>query len=342
MPRRKRWANNIAARQDIFAQAPNTPVAVFFRPDAPLSDGKVIGSKIASLAVETAKIPKAINHEAKRVGLVIVQEPATGLYNHSKSVAETLFLVQAVPKNINVAVCVDGLHIADKTLRALVASLDTQIIYSDIDEYRCRAHAQGNMDRDEKSITGLFYLGPVAPEIANYVAVLSLATSVVNCCYAGRGVQAGVDWQSSVIKIANRPDRLYEMVDTASLGLLSLPDSIPTYDLDPWLKDAIYEHVMRSEFVRELDKTGRFRDLFHCRLLSGGDEQWETAAKNMKVIEGLWAKVPTTLDEPVLIEDINPDSEHVRDRLERLDEAIGVRSFIEAYLIGVPLEDLFA
>ena len=338
MPRRSSWV----LRDGIpLPDTHKTPVAVFFRPNSSSNASGIIGSQIVSREVEAEKIPKALTHESGRVGLVVTRNPGPDLYNYPKIVAETLFLVQALPKNVNVAVCIDISYLNISEISAVASSLSTSIIYSDIEGFDCRAYCQGAMSYDKHSVTGLFYLGDVRPEIANYAATLSMAASVVNCCYAGRGAQAGVDWQSSVIEIASEPARLHEMVDVASLGLLTLPEALPDCRLEPWESNAIFEHVMYSNFRRESGDSPRFRDLFGGRLLNGGDPEWETAARNMKVIERLWAKVPATFDEPILIEDVNPESEHVRERLEKIDETIGVRSFIEAYLAGVPLDDLF-
>lgn len=318
-----------------------SPIAVFHKPHAPIENDDVVSSKMPMLPVDAEAVPKGLERGGDRIGFVIADGPQVANKTYAICIARTAFLLGAVPDGMDVLIAMTGA--AADTVYDAVNDPSAPILYTNHQELCGR---QINPDlkfaKDAKSLTGARMTdGAAASAVSDRSAFLSIATSVVSCCFAGRGAAAGVDWKSSVLRISENANGLRKMVEAASCGMVEMPERLPRVLLESWRKDILDEYLLRSEFAAGEIK-GRFRDIFSCLLLPGGDEELHKTARNMMVIADLWRKVPATFDEDLMLEDVNPDATSVLERLSSVGEKIGISSFIEAYVAGVPLDDIFA
>ena len=343
MPRRKRHILLMPKGPDYMGQfvSDSSPIAVFYKPHAPIADDNILASKMPMMPLDVDAVVRGIERGGDRIGLVIADGPQVSNKTYASCIARTALLLGAVPEGMDVLVSMTG--VAASLATDVIEDPKTTILYSDRPQDENREGSKKlTFVKDAKSVTGVVMAeGTAASAVADRSAYLSIATSVVSCCFAGRGAGAGVDWRSSVLRISEKANGLAKMVGVASCGMVEMPKRLPCVILESWRKNLLDEYLVQSEFAPGEVK-GRFRDVFSCLLLKGGDDELYRTAHNMAVIADLWKKVPTTFDEDLSLSDVNPDSDKVLERLSSVGEQIGISSFIEAYVAGVPLDDIFA
>lgn len=299
------------------------------------------GKKVINKRTNTEKLSAFIkNYPPLRIGLVVTED-----VDYSIRIANTLFLLEALPPQLEIvaALSIDAIN-QDSQLQVLVDKNRKSIAYSNQDGFPSTMfNIKGEFFKDKESLTGLVYNGiSLNSNISDYSSVLSLAVSVVNCCFGGKGVPAGVDWKNSVEYILSNSQNLNSMVEAASLGHVLLPSQLPKIALNPIKQELLYEYLVRSSFQRSPDNDKKIVDVFSTYLVDGGNKELLQAAINMKTIERLWKEVPATFDESIIVDNINPNAETMIQQINSLGSMLGMESYIEACVAGIPLEDLFA
>ena len=254
MPRRKRHILLMPKGPDYMGQfvSDSSPIAVFYKPHAPIADDNVLASKMPMMPLDVDAVVRGIERGGDRIGLVIADGPQVSNKTYASCIARTALLLGAVPEGMDVLVSMTG--VAASLATDVIEDPKTTILYSDRPQDENREGSKKlTFVKDAKSVTGVVMAeGTAASAVADRSAYLSIATSVVSCCFAGRGAGAGVDWRSSVLRISEKANGLAKMVGVASCGMVEMPKRLPRVILESWRKNLLDEYLIRCTLHRSL------------------------------------------------------------------------------------------
>lgn len=186
------------------------------------------------------------------------------------------------------------------------------------------------------------YTGELPKEVVDWVNIRSYAADILNCCYIGRGAPAGVNLREQIEAMAEDLGLLKQFVEAVSSGTRTLPD-MENVVLPTWQGNMLWDLKIHQHFQKALKQSENFREFFHF-------SPFVFQSPDMRIVDQEFCNIRTLMREMIYtyekgeennIADVIWTQAGPAQLCDALDE-IGVLSSIEAYLRGVPFEDVLA
>lgn len=182
----------------------------------------------------------------------------------------------------------------------------------------------------------------IPPHVADWINLRFYAMSILSCCYIGRGAPTGVNLFEQANMIAEDTDLLSRFVDAISTSNRALPP-FNSKRLPAWQEKILWESRINSHFQKALKQSENFREYFYYPPLIYQDPNMAAVDEEFKVIRDLMRQMIYIYEkgEENNIPDIIWAEAGPHQMCDALDE-IGIVSSIDAYLCGVPYEDIIS
>lgn len=259
---------------------------------------------------------------------------------------ELLIAMEAVPVG-NMVISFDDRQRVGEELPSLVANgahLLNDMIYQSVESL------PGPDDSENAYVVDIVgdarprfdWTGAVPPHIVDWVNLRFYAMSILNCCYIGRGAPTGVNLREQADMMSSNLELLGEFVAAVTSGLRELPEmKVP--HLPAWQERMLWESRLSHHYQKALKQSESFREFFHYAPITCQRPEVSVAEEEFKNINQLMRHMMYAYEkgEENDIDDIIWTASGPAQMAEALDE-IGAISTIEAYLMGVPIDDLMA
>lgn len=182
----------------------------------------------------------------------------------------------------------------------------------------------------------------VPKRVSDWINLRFYAMGILNCCYIGRGAPVGVNLKEQADMMCEDTELLGRFVDAISSSNRTLPD-FGSGRLPAWQEKMLWEARIDNRFQKALKQSENYREYFHYPPLAyqfpelaAVDEEFRNIRELMRHMIYAYEKGEENNIPDVIWTDTGPQQ-----MSDALDE-IGIVSSIDAYLCGVPFEDVLS
>lgn len=182
----------------------------------------------------------------------------------------------------------------------------------------------------------------VPKHVADWINLRFYALNILNCCYIGRGAPTGVNLKEQADMMSQNLELLGRFVDAITSSSRALPEFDNTR-LPEWQEKILWDARINSHFQKALKQSENFREYFHFPPLVYQFPELAVADDEFKNIRELMRQMIYAYErgEENNIPDIIWTETGPNQMSDALDE-MGIVSSIDAYLCGVPFEDIMS